>query len=101
MCSYIILMADACHMFAVSRIVSGINVCWIYLAKLGLFCGERRNSLKAYKAPLRPRPQETRFESADFYTNRPYESAHRNRLFLKPLSRVDFLDLKRLMNLDD
>ena len=61
MCSYIILMAEACHMFAVSRIVSGINVCWIYLAKLGLFCGERRNSLKAYKAPLRPRPQETRY----------------------------------------
>ena len=25
-----------------------------------------------------------------FYTNRPCESAHRNRLFLKPLSRMDF-----------
>ena len=32
-----------------------------------------------------------------FYTNGPCESAHRNRLFLKPLSRMDFLDLTRLM----
>ena len=34
-----------------------------------------------------------------FYTIRPCESAHRNRQFLKPLFRVDFLDLTRLMNL--
>ena len=31
MCSYTILMADACHMFSVIPIVSGINVCCIYL----------------------------------------------------------------------
>ena len=35
MCSCIILViAAACHMFSVIRIVSGINVCGIYLVKL-------------------------------------------------------------------
>ena len=38
MCSCIILViVAACHMFSVIRIVSGRKVCWICLAKLGLF----------------------------------------------------------------
>ena len=100
MCSYIILMADACQMFSVIRIVSGINVRCICLAKLGLLWRTTQFIKSIEGATQAPSTKKRYFwKRRPFYTIRPCEPAHRNRLFLKPLSRVDVLDLTRLMNL--